>query len=260
MNQEQINHPLIDILTKKYEVQELAHFYTLSSPSSDHEFLGNWSKEFLETILKTYLSETRVKNVMDLGHPDIEIISTEDKSYSTNSDQIEQMNKFFKFRPEVLKYKFLIIHDAQKLTTIISNKLLKVLEEPPEGVVIFLLNPLNTSILNTIRSRAINLSIEDHTNKDQGQRSIKNSGESFFNWLNKNYEMQISAPFSLMESIKKGEINEQTLYQRVNEYILCHDIELKKINHVIEALKAYEQRKEFNQGQVSRLTELLSAL
>ena len=58
------------------------------------------------------------------------------------------------------EHKVYVIPDAEKMTVNAQNALLKVLEEPPEGVVIFLLAESADGILTTIKSRAQHIAME----------------------------------------------------------------------------------------------------
>ncbi len=58
------------------------------------------------------------------------------------------------------EYKIYVILDAEKMTVNAQNALLKVLEEPPKGVVIFLLTASSDGILTTIKSRAQHIAMQ----------------------------------------------------------------------------------------------------
>ena len=57
-------------------------------------------------------------------------------------------------------YKIYIIDNADKMTPNAQNALLKVLEEPPSNVVIFMLSESDDAILTTIKSRAQYVAME----------------------------------------------------------------------------------------------------
>lgn len=57
-------------------------------------------------------------------------------------------------------YKIYIIDEAQRLTPQAQNALLKVIEEPPENVIIFLLTSSDDAILTTIKSRTQHVSMQ----------------------------------------------------------------------------------------------------
>lgn len=62
--------------------------------------------------------------------------------------------------------KIYIISEAEKLTKIAVNMLLKSIEEPPEGVVFMFLTQNSDKILLTIKSRCQNIQIVDEDKKD----------------------------------------------------------------------------------------------
>ena len=55
-----------------------------------------------------------------------------------------------------------VIDDADRLTDIVQNKLLKTIEEPGSSVVILLGTPNPDSLLSTVRSRCMDLRISDY--------------------------------------------------------------------------------------------------
>ncbi len=57
-------------------------------------------------------------------------------------------------------YKIYIINESERMTPNAQNALLKVLEEPPNGVVIFLLSSTDDGILTTIKSRTQHVSMQ----------------------------------------------------------------------------------------------------
>ena len=59
----------------------------------------------------------------------------------------------------ILKKKIIFLFDAQDLSTIVSNKLLKIFEELEEDFCLFLMVPDNSPMLPTVLSRAIKLQI-----------------------------------------------------------------------------------------------------
>jgi|GEM_PF-2945820 len=62
--------------------------------------------------------------------------------------------------------RILIVDDAHMLTISAQNALLKIVEEPPHGVMIIFVTQDTTNILATIRSRAMSLSFELCSEKD----------------------------------------------------------------------------------------------
>ena len=73
---------------------------------------------------------------------------------------IRELKYRTQIQPQELPYNIFIVRDAHTLTPEAQNSLLKVLEEPPEGVYIFLLCESAAAMLETVRSRAPALRME----------------------------------------------------------------------------------------------------
>jgi len=158
-----MNQKLISIFLNKYQTNHLANFYILSSQKDDSQNdLNNWIQKYLESVLINHQESTDFVN-----HEDILILAPESKFY--NADDIELVHKFTNHNARLLNRKFLIFKDAASLNINQYNKLLKIFEEPPVELSIFLLNPHNAAILNTIESRAIKLKIQSSA---IGQKNI----------------------------------------------------------------------------------------
>lgn len=140
------------LLKIKYEQDSLGHFYILnpSKITLSNEQFYNWTDSLISNWFQT--------NQL-LNHEDFLLLtpSKDDRNYS-----LEDFKNFFSFltyRATKEKRKIIVIRNADKLTPIIANKLLKTLEEPPISVTIFLLNEKKLALLETIKSRAISLNV-----------------------------------------------------------------------------------------------------
>lgn len=144
-------------LLKKAHANELHNVYLIEpnkTGTTDKGELLNWTTDFLQSFLQSSGKSTSIEN-----HQDILLITPEEKKKYYGQDSIEQIFKFLNYKASELQRKFLIISNADKLSEISANKLLKTFEEPPIPLTIFLLNPLLFEILPTISSRCINLNI-----------------------------------------------------------------------------------------------------
>lgn len=140
------------LLKIKYEQDTLGHFYILNpnKTAATTEQFYNWT----DNLISNWFQTDQLFN-----HEDFLLLtpSKEARNYS-----LEDFKKFFSFltyRATKEKRKIIVIRNADKLTPIIANKLLKTLEEPPISVTIFLLNEKKLSLLETIKSRAISLNV-----------------------------------------------------------------------------------------------------
>ena len=99
-------------------------------------------------------------------HPDIIHIrrETDDKGKQKKEirvDQVRDMIGQAQIMPNEANGKAFVIHEAELMNTQAQNALLKLLEEPPRGVVLILSTATPTMLLETVRSRCIELTVND---------------------------------------------------------------------------------------------------
>jgi len=97
------------------------------------------------------------RQVMAGSHPDC-IYVTHEKPASISVDDVrEQLTETADIRPYSGGRKIYIVPDAEKMTVQAQNALLKTIEEPPDYTVILLLTENAEVLLDTIRSRCVEL-------------------------------------------------------------------------------------------------------
>jgi len=153
-----------DLLLLKAKQDQLAHFYILETHLNE-EASTKKLFEFVSQFLKKYFMEIEnqknfPRNIQD--HPDILILgktpeSDEKQSSFFTVEEASALNRFFEFKPLQSKRKFAIIMDGHRISPVVANKWLKLLEEPFGNSTIFLLNPRGQKLLDTIHSRALHL-------------------------------------------------------------------------------------------------------
>jgi hypothetical protein len=162
-----------EIFLKKAKLNELSPFYILEPAlitvdSQNDLFL--FISDFLSSYFKSFNPKTDYsKNIFDC--PDVYVFGENNGTNAQikNSDYLvsdfQKMNEFLQYKSLITSKKFIIIPDAQKLNLLLSNKLLKTLEEPPLSTSIFLLNPFKQKLLDTLHSRAIHFRIPSSIKK-----------------------------------------------------------------------------------------------
>ncbi|WPU63654.1 hypothetical protein [Peredibacter starrii] len=153
---------LSEILLTKARNNELGHFYIVETSAPEHvahEALLTFVHQFIRDYYqKVEGHKQSLTNLMD--HPDVYVLGNtteieEDKPFKV--EEAEAFARFFEFKPVQGKRKFAVITEAHRVNTIVSNKWLKLLEEPHGTSTIFLLNPRRGQLLPTIHSRAIHI-------------------------------------------------------------------------------------------------------
>ena len=85
---------------------------------------------------------------------DVHYLSKKEGKSTIGVEGIRSMREDIYLSPTESHYKIYIIEEAQSMTPQAQNALLKIFEEPPAGVIIFLLCDQIQQILSTIKSRA----------------------------------------------------------------------------------------------------------
>lgn len=91
------------------------------------------------------------------SHPDVKIITPEKKQLSVDEVRALRQDAFLK--PALCDRKVYIIERCESMQAPAQNALLKILEEPPQGVIFILITLSAEKLLTTVRSRCITLSL-----------------------------------------------------------------------------------------------------
>ena len=164
------------LLKKASESGKVSHAYIITGGGADDRL--RIAREFALNILDE-------KNKS--GHPDL-IEITHEKPMTISIDDIkEQLIANAEVRPFKAGHKVFIVDEAEKMNAKAQNALLKTIEEPPEYVVILLLTGSEQQLLETIRSRCINIQLDadDYIDKNSEEyvrylRVLRNEEEPQF--------------------------------------------------------------------------------
>ncbi|MBQ1244120.1 MAG: DNA polymerase III subunit [Clostridia bacterium] len=94
------------------------------------------------------------RKILSDNSPDVYHLRREEDKATINLPAIREMRSDIFLSASESEYKVYIIHEAHLLNDASQNALLKVLEEPPEKVVMLLLCNATDKILTTVKSRA----------------------------------------------------------------------------------------------------------
>lgn len=100
------------------------------------------------------------------SHPDITCVSPLDGKKNLSVDQIRAVRSDAFVKPHSADRRAFILNEANRMNAQAQNALLKVLEEPPAGVVFILIAPSKTYMLDTIISRCVLLSLSSAAEQD----------------------------------------------------------------------------------------------
>ncbi len=111
-------------------------------------------------------------HLADVGtHPDISVTDLEDTKKNISVSQIRQLRSNAFVKAHSAQNRVFIIKRAEKMNEQAQNALLKVLEEPPKGVIFILVTPSRTMMLDTIVSRCNVFSVSSDTKSDDQNKT-----------------------------------------------------------------------------------------
>ena len=154
------NEAMMDRLERAVDSGALSHFYIISGPTgSGRKTLALWlaaAMECTETDVPC-LKCVRCRKVINNIHPDVTVITSDKQTIGV--DPIRQMRTDAYIRPNEGRRRVFIIPRAETLTVQAQNVMLKLLEEPPGTASFMLLTDNPGALLQTVRSRAVELTM-----------------------------------------------------------------------------------------------------
>jgi len=139
----------------------MAQAYILSAPR------GMGKKTVLNYVLSLMLCDSHTscgkclscKSLEAGAHPDVVNLTRDPDKATLGVDRVRDIKGDVYTRPVMSDYKAVVVHEAHLATVGAQNAMLKIIEEPPEKVVFFLLCDTMAPILPTISSRSVILNI-----------------------------------------------------------------------------------------------------
>ncbi|HAS74197.1 MAG TPA: hypothetical protein DCS67_08655 [Clostridiales bacterium UBA8960] len=166
---------MIDFFKEALDRNHLSHSYLISG-SEDIELAKSIAQRILCKQEHTGCGSCSscLKLASD-NHPDLMIIIPD--GASIKNAQVEAFQEFIYIRPFESAHKIVIFNEAHLMTERAQNRILKVLEEPPEYAVFLLLTRQMPSMLETVLSRCQILFSEDKTGAERPVHYIEKAME-----------------------------------------------------------------------------------
>ncbi len=162
-------------------------------------------------------------------HPDVIVISGKN---SIQVDQIREMRLDALVLPNDCDRKVYIVEQAQTMTESAQNAFLKILEQPPSGVFFLLAASNRREIIDTIRSRVVEITLQE----SRQDATVGSAVQELFVACLKKDEMQVSG---LIDRGFAGERSKAVAF--VTEFIaLMNQTAVRADRHCEQALALYE--------------------
>ncbi|MBR2460256.1 MAG: hypothetical protein IKB34_03395 [Clostridia bacterium] len=155
------NEALKSYLSASIRNGRLSHAYIIEGVAGSGKFT-------LATMLSAALAPQFSEKIMAGGCVDVNVYSLPEDKKSIGIATVRELKYRAFIQPQELPCQIFIVRDAHTLTAEAQNSLLKILEEPPKGVYIFLLCENASLLLPTVRSRAPSLKMQSFTEEELG--------------------------------------------------------------------------------------------
>ncbi|MDO5708252.1 MAG: DNA polymerase III subunit delta' C-terminal domain-containing protein [Andreesenia angusta] len=177
------------------------------------------------------------KKIVSKNHPDLHIFTPSKKEYTV--EQLEDIQKIMRRKPNESKNSVFIFEEGEKLSISFQNKFLKLLEEPPESVIIMILVDNLDRLLDTTvsRARVINVNrISDDEFKEYMRTQLSNEEDIDF-----------IASFANGNIGKAMDLVNDMAFKKLREDVIdmANAIISKKKTKIIEYLDFFEENEEF---------------
>ncbi len=153
------------------------------------------------------------------GHsPDVLTIPTEEKRIGI--DTVRSFVSTVYLTPNELDFKMYIFDEADRLTPQAQNALLKIIEEPPKRVYIFLLCRNPGSLLGTVRSRVISVNMQTFEAEEIRAYLAENGGLSGADEERTDFAMKMSGgALGAVKELISPENSEFDAYKKAFELV-----------------------------------------
>lgn len=264
---------LKNILLQKWKEHQLGHFYIFSNKSyeQDHQHLQQWA----ESLVINFIGKTDISKLSN--HPDLLWIKAkkEDKRYSHLDEDFIQLFKQSNYRPSILSRKIVVIEKSSLISTTLANKMLKLLEDSNDYMLYIFLNPGNRNLLQTIKSRAINLTVKTE-GPSIGFLSGLTTDKDFATWADnatknppENSDLDIFQTIApILAQFERGEIGlaacieslkgeEEKVFQLLSHWATHHCENYLQAKKFLDMISWWQEQKEYHNSKSSRLATLL---
>ena len=257
------DHYFTKLLTKITGNQS-SHFHLFYFPLSyeikSAETEASINLDFFSFLLEKYFTASKQQNYKHsikqyTEHQDVLVLSTENAQYQVQD--FKPLNDFITHKAAELSSKILIIYSVEKLPLAFTNKLLKLLEEPPINLQIWASVGQNANLLPTLTSRATRFRLSTPFLEE-----IKKSDTLIKKKITKLTSIdQIKTPLEIPAALKNDHQGITRLYQeKANQLSNESCWEYQSCQNFIINLKKQDEFQKFHSPQSVQLHYLMEII
>lgn len=198
-------------LEKQFNENINSHVFLVETNNID-----NCTKD-IKKIIKNKINASEITSHQIDEENYLELIIIKPDGKDIKREQILNLQERIKTKPILSDYIFYIIINAECLTEISSNKLLKTIEEPNDNVIGFLITNNSSQIINTIKSRCelCNIMYNEHEVSIKPDNSILEISQKLVIAIETNNHVDFSL-LKAQEKIIKD--NTKTIANLIKDY------------------------------------------
>ena len=235
-----LSHPDLHIIIPVLKVNNI------KSPVSDH-FIGQW-REFIRDNYYSSLNDW------------IDSFGTENKTGQQGTiykDEANNIHKKLSLKNYEADYRVVLIWMPERMNLEVSNKLLKLFEEPPKGTIFILVSENANQLLPTIISRLQTIRVPDFTTED----IVQYFGENVLS-LEKAKQLRnlTDADFGKISKILADKENDLDLFNDFSSWMrLSYKMDVQGISKWVDELsvRGRKQQKLFLSYAIKMVRECL---
>ena len=235
-----LSHPDLHIIVPVLKVNNI------KDPVSDH-FIGQW-RDF---IMDNYYSSL---------NDWIDSFGTENKTGQQGTiyrHEADNIHKKLSLKNYEADYRIVLIWMPERMNLEVSNKLLKLLEEPPNGTIFLLVSENTNQLLPTILSRLQTIKVSDFTTKD----IVNHFGEKMLSFEKaKQFRNLTDADFGKISQILNDNENNLDLFNDFSAWMrLSYKMDVQGISKWVDLLatKGKKQQQLFLSYAIKMVRECL---
>ena len=192
---------------EKYNENKIAQSFIIGNTILDNIIIE------MEKVLNDFFF---MKNISIDENPDVFIVKPENNNIS--KDTIKDLLLFLKTTSQITNKKVYIIDQCEKLNDYSYNALLKILEEPKDGIYAFLITTNIDSINKTILSRCQQLFVNSSFENNEYDEKVVEVGDRLIKEFDNNNIKAIAYSYDLYNIISDRDLLKKSLEYILNKY------------------------------------------